>query len=140
MAQCAFLVLPLVYVPSIIVVKTDFFGIGGIRDGHLTTAYYICMYLPHFVLIAVFGHRMWGHLHTLGHEVKEARREEMIAAGLLDEVDSFFGPSNSFISESSAEVRRELRLRLDEKAEEEKRARPQPWKAVQEAYASGGQL
>ena len=45
-----------VYIPCILVARFVF---------NTAVGYYVAMYMPHFVMILVFGARMWGHLARL---------------------------------------------------------------------------
>ena len=56
LAKVACTTFVVVYVPTILVVR---YAIDT------ATGYYVAMYLPHFVMIVVFGRRMWRHITAL---------------------------------------------------------------------------
>ena len=57
MAKAAVWTFLLVFTPAILVARFAF------HDS--TTALYVCMYLPHFVMGVVFARRMWGHARAM---------------------------------------------------------------------------
>ena len=56
MAHAAVGAFVLVYVPAILVARFVY---------NTPLAYYVAMYAPHFVLIALYGRRMWSHIQAL---------------------------------------------------------------------------
>jgi ABC-type transport system involved in cytochrome bd biosynthesis fused ATPase/permease subunit len=93
MAKSSALAFIVVYIPSILVARYAI---------QRAAAYYVAMYLPHFVLIAVFGVRMISHLRKLlrgqdGPWTKHARRssQDVTEGALLfpDAISSDSAPS-----------------------------------------------